>query len=180
MKTILKNVRLAFPTLFKPEQIMGEGDPKFGATLLIDKNDPQIKTIREGFATLAKDKWAAKGESTLSALISGGKVCLRDGDSKADYAGFSGCMFISANSKTRPLVVGLDKAPLVEADGKPYAGCYVNAVIDLWAQDNGFGKRINASLLSVQFFREGEAFSGGATADVDDFEDLSVDTDGLC
>lgn len=33
-----------------------------------------------------------------------------------------------------------------EADGLVYSGCYVNARIELWAQDNANGKRVNAKL----------------------------------
>jgi len=66
-----------------------------------------------------------------------------------------------------------DKSPVVEADGVIYSGCYVNAIIDLWAQDNQFGKRINATLLGVQFAYDGDAFaSGGSGVSVDDFDDL--------
>ncbi|MDC5277565.1 DUF2815 family protein, partial [Acinetobacter baumannii] len=66
------------------------------------------------------------------------------------------------------------KTPLVQADGRPYAGCYVNAAIELWCQDNNYGKRINASLRGVQFLKDGEAFAGGGVASEDDFEDLSA------
>ncbi|MWN55950.1 ssDNA-binding protein, partial [Escherichia coli] len=57
------------------------------------------------------------------------------------------------------------------------AGCYVNAVIDIWAQDNNFGKRINASLGGVQFLRDGDAFAGGGVASADDFDDISEGAD---
>jgi hypothetical protein len=56
------------------------------------------------------------------------------------------------------------------SSGKPYSGCYVNAVIELWAQDNKFGKRINASLMGVQFLRDGQRLSGGGVASADDFQ----------
>jgi len=46
----------------------------------------------------------------------------------------------------------------MEENGKPYAGCYVNMSIRLWAQDNQFGKRVNAQLRAVQFVKDGEAF----------------------
>ena len=59
-------------------------------------------------------------------------------------------------------------------DGRPYAGCIVNGQVDVWAQDNPeFGRRINAELTGVQFVRDGEAFSGGAPAKPDDFDDVA-------
>ncbi len=61
------------------------------------------------------------------------------------------------------------------ADGKPYSGCYVNGIVDIWAQDNGFGRRLNATLKGVQFVKDGDAFSGGTAVSADAFDDLGVD-----
>jgi hypothetical protein len=41
--------------------------------------------------------------------------------------------------------------------------------------DNNYGKRINATLLGVQFYRDGDSFVGGGVASVDDFDVVSVD-----
>ena len=50
-------------------------------------------------------------------------------------------------------------------------------MIDIWAQDNNFGKRVNASLGGVQFLRDGDAFAGGGVAAPDDFDDISEGAD---
>jgi hypothetical protein len=42
-------------------------------------------------------------------------------------------------------------------------------VISLWAQDNSWGKRINATLLGAQFHSDGEAF-GDAGIDAGAFD----------
>jgi hypothetical protein len=52
----------------------------------------------------------------------------------------------------------------------PFAGSYVVGLITLWAQDNQFGKRINANLLGVQYVREGTPFGPGAVDVETDFE----------
>ena len=52
---------------------------------------------------------------------------------------------------------------------------YVNGSIELWCQDNAYGKRINATLRGVQFLKDGEAFAGGGSASADEFDDLGVD-----
>jgi len=57
----------------------------------------------------------------------------------------------------------------MEDDGTIYAGCYVNAIISLWAQDNTYGKRINAQLEGVQFCNNGEPLGAGGI-DVDEFD----------
>ena len=62
---------------------------------------------------------------------------------------------------------------LREEDGRPYGGCYVRAVLDLWAQDNKWGKRINCTLKGVQFIKDGDAFSASTPAQDEDFADIS-------
>ncbi len=49
---------------------------------------------------------------------------------------FEGNLYVNANNKVRPLIIDRDKTPLDSTDGKPYGGCYVNASIELWAQDH--------------------------------------------
>lgn len=177
MKLKLNHVRLAFPALFEAKTVNGEGEPAFSAVYLIDPADPQVKTIEAAMLAVAKEKWGAKGEAQFKALRAAGKTCLNDGDLKGDYAGFAGQLYLSARSKTRPLVLDADKTPLLPADGKPYAGCYVNATLDIWAMDNNYGKRICASLGGVQFYRDGDAFAGGSGGSADDFDDVSEGAD---
>ena len=173
MQILLKNVRLAFPELFEASTVNGEGDPAFSACFLLAKNDSQIKDIKAAIGEVAKSKWGAKAEATLKTIVAGDKTALHDGDLKAEYEGFEGMYYVSSRNKSRPTVVDRDRTPLIQADGRPYAGCYVNAIVELWAQDNNFGKRVNASLKGVQFVRDGDRFAGGGVASEDEFDDLT-------
>lgn len=177
MKVKLNNVRLAFPALFEAKLINGEGEPRFSAAFIFPPDHPCIKEIEAAITQVAKEKWGAKANSILKTLCTGQKVCLHEGDEKAEYEGYPGNKFVSASNRARPLVIDRDRSPLTIADGKPYAGCYVNATIDIWAMDNDFGKRINASLGGVQFLRDGDAFAGGGIASADDFDDVSEGID---
>lgn len=167
---MLKNVRIAFPAIFTATQVNGEGKPAFSASFLMPPEHPDVETVRTGITNVAIAKWGDEATDILRALIAGDKVCLHDGDLKAQYDGFLGNLFISARSPARPTVIAQDRSVLVEADGKPYSGCYVNAQIALWAQANNYGKRVNAQLRGVQFLRDGEAFGGGAVAQADEFD----------
>lgn len=173
MKIKLTNVRLSFPDLFEAKTVNGEGKPAFSASFLIDPADPQVKSINTAIDTVAKEKWGAKAEQVLKQMRATDKVCLHDGNLKA-YDGYQDMLYISSRNATRPLVIDADKSPLTEQDGKPYSGCYVNASIELWAQDNNYGKRVNASLSGVQFFKDGDAFAGGRAADVNEFDDVTA------
>lgn len=180
MKLKLKNVRLAFPSLFEAKTVNGEGTPAYSATFILSPDHPQIKEIRAGIEQVAKAKWGAKSAEVLKLMEKQDKTALHDGDLKSNYQGFAGNFFISARSQTRPTVVNADKTPLQPGDGKPYAGCYVTAIVELWAQDNQYGKRVNASLSGVQFAKDGESFGGGSPpADIDEFDDIAVEDDDL-
>ncbi len=186
-KIIVSEARLAFPDLFTAKGFVDPktgkaGDPTFGATLLIDRSDASFRKVIEAEEDrVAQEKWGAKAKAVLAEIRANNRGAIKPGELKASYDGYEGCDFISCNNnKTRPTVVDRNGSPLVEADGKPYAGCYVLGHITLWAQDNAWGKRINANITGVQFLRDGDAFGGGATpSNPDDFADLSADEDSL-
>lgn len=175
MKILLKDVRLAFPALFEAKTVNGEGEPAFSASFILASNHPQIAEIKQAMEKMGQEKWGTKWPQVKKEIETKDRTALHDGDTKSDYEGYAGNYFISARNKTRVTVVDKDRTPLVQADGKPYAGCYVNASIELWAQDNNYGKRINASLRGVQFLKDGDAFVGGGVASADEFDELSVD-----
>lgn len=177
MKIKLQNVRLAFPQLFEAKTVNGEGEPAFSASFLFAPNHPAVKQIEAAIEKVGTAKWGAKWPQVKKEITAKDRTALHDGDTKAEYSGFPGNMYVSARNKVRPTVIDQDRSPLVAADGRPYGGCYVNAIVELWAQDNNYGKRINASLSGVQFYKDGDAFAGGGVAAADDFDDLSVDED---
>jgi len=178
-RMMLKNVRLGFPNLFTPTTVGGEGEPRYSAMLILPPDHPQMAEVKAKMLAVAKDKWKDKGQAVYTQLEKTDKLALHDGDTKAQYDGVAGNFFISAAAQqsARPTVIDASKSPLTERDGKPYAGCYVNVSIDLWAQDNKYGKRVNAQLRGVQFVRDGDAFAAGRPADSDEFEEVTEGAD---
>jgi len=169
---MLLDVRLLYgAALFEPQRgPNGEGDLKFSATLGFKPEHPAHAAIKEAFRVVSVEKWKDKAAEIFAGLKAGDKLCLHDGASKPGKEGYAGVMFVSASNKLKPLVIDGNKSPLSATSGKPYSGCYVNARIQLWPQDNKWGKRINASLMGVQFLRDGERLSGGGVASADDFQ----------
>lgn len=169
MKIMLEKVRLSYPNLFKPRAADAKAQPKFSASFLLDKKDDakQITELRTAVKKVAGDQWDAK-------LPKGVRFCVRDGAEKAETPGYGAeVIFISASNEHRVPVVDRARVPLAVEDGKPYAGCYVNATVRLWAQDNQYGKRINAQLLGVQFVDDGEAFGEKPFNADEEFPDLT-------
>lgn len=172
MRVNLNDVRLLYgASLFEPRRgPNGEGDLKYSATFGFSPTHPAAALIRAAFQKLSEEKWGAKAAEVFLTLKAGNKLCLHDGDAKADKEGYKGNLYVSASNKIAPLVIDGNKSPLKVTSGKPYSGAFVNAVIELWAQDNQFGKRINASLAGVQFLRDGGRLAGSGVASADDFE----------
>jgi len=171
-KIHLKNVRLSFPDIFVAKPFSEGDEPKFKAAFLLGPKHPQLKEVNAAITKLAKDKWGAKADGILKSIRTNpNKFCWQDGNNK-DYDGYADHWVLSASNKARPTVIDRDRSPLTAADGRPYAGCYVNAIVELFTYDNT-GKGIAASLSGVQFLKDGEPFSGGRAAAAEDFDDLS-------
>lgn len=168
---MLKNVRLSFPSLWQTEKFGDEDTGKYACTFILDK-EVHAKEIA-GIKKLIDD--GLKTELKVKSLPSD-KICLKDGDDSG-RSEYEGAYVLKASTKKRPTVIDRDKTPLLEEDGKPYSGCYVNGIINLWAQNNSYGKRINAGLLGVQFYKDGEAFSSGPIDVSDEFDDLEDEDD---
>jgi len=174
MQLILQNVRLSYPHIFKAKAMAG-ADPesaKFSAAFILDKKTQgdQIKKVQAAIETIIKEE---------KLKVEPDKRCLKDGATKPDSYG-DDVFFLNASNAVRPQVVDRKKNPVAEADNVIYGGCYVTAVVNLWPQNNQFGKRINASLEVVQFIRDGEPF-GRKPVNVDEtLPDLDeVEADGL-
>lgn len=165
----ITNVRLSFPKLFKAESI-GGGAPRYSCSLLIDKGDPQLKKINSLLKGIVDEKFGGK--------LASDKLPIRDGADR-DYDGYENAYYLScarSEASGRPTIVDRDKSPLTAEDGKPYGGCYVNAVVRFYSQNgkgdkpNDYGKRINCSLEIVQFYKDGEPF-GAPKASLDALPD---------
>ncbi|MBT8152731.1 DUF2815 family protein [Epibacterium ulvae] len=152
---MIKDARVSFPHLFTPPTINGE-EGKCGATLMLDPETHKkvVAQIEDRISELSQFKF--KGRKLPSE-----KLCMRAGEDKGRPE-YDGTLVLSANCKDRPVVLRGDGRTRVheERDSQIYAGCYVNAKVRLWAQDNQYGKRINAELVAIQFMRDGDPLDG--------------------
>lgn len=149
----LKAVRLSYPNIWESKAVKQGDEPRYSASFLIDKETQgdQIKKLREAVAKIAHEKWGEKIPKTV-------KYCVHDGTEKEADGYDENIIFISSSSKKRPQVYDQHMGVMTKDDPIPYAGCYVNAVVRLWTQDNNFGKRVNAELQGIQFHEDGAAF----------------------
>lgn len=177
---MLRNVRLSFPDLFHAKEFKpGDGKPRWSATFLIEPGSDNDKLVRKAIAEAATEAWGAQATKVLKSIENqGNKYCYLDGDTK-EYDGYAGMMFLathrSATKMARPAIIDADKSPLTAEDGRPYAGCYVNAKVSIYGQ-KGENQGMRASFSAVQFYRDGDAFSAGAPT-TDDFDDVTSGSD---
>lgn len=178
-KITLNKVRMAFPAIWEPESING-GAPKYGARLIIVPGSENAKKLDAAIAEAAKLKFKAKADAVMKSIGSDKmKMCYLKSDYANDegdvYDGFEGMYHLSAKADAQPTIIDRDRSRLTQQDGRPYSGCYINAIVEIYGQDNTHGKGMRCGLKGIQFHSDGDAFQGGAPASADDFEDL---TDG--
>lgn len=155
MEITLKNVRISYPHLFEPFAYQGQGKAKYSAKFLIPKSETAlVKQVADAMKELASNTFKDKR------LPPSDKLCMKDGDTtgRDEDAGY---WVLSASDDRRPVVVNRDKSPLVAEDDVIYPGCWVVGRVRLWAQDNQYGKRINANLMGVMFVKDGDRLGGG-------------------
>lgn len=173
----LRMVRLSYPNLFKAKGFgrKNEGTPKFSATAIIDPETrsgrDNIKRLEDAIAAAKEDKWGNKIPK-----IKDDRICLREGDRDDDAS--RDMMIVAASNEARPTVLDQDGNEITAADDVVYAGCYGDMIVHIWAQDNDYGQRVNASLEGFRFREDGEPLSSRRRVTAEDFDDDDEDDRG--
>lgn len=179
MEIKLKNVRLSFNDLFTAKAFEAGQSASYSAKVLVEKGSENDKIIRAAILTEANAKFGKKAEMKIEQYKDNNmKCCYVDGD-KDNQDEHNGFMILTAKrgeNKGRPTIIDGKKNPLTAADGKPYSGCYVNLIADIYVQNKDY-EGIRCSLGGVQFAKDGDAFSGGSTPKADDFDEVEDGAD---
>jgi hypothetical protein len=173
----LSNVRLSFPHLVEAHSATENGVKKYSADFIMSPDHPGFAQFMAHYTKLATDKWAEHAQNVMG-LINGDRKlrCYGGGNEKIDkktfqpYSGYAGMVYIGANRDVMPQMVQDDGKPVDPANmmanqviaRKLYGGCFVNAAIKPWIQDNKHGRGIRCELVAIQFYADGEAFGEGA------------------
>jgi hypothetical protein len=191
----LADCRLSFFKGFKATASVSGGRETYKSSFLFDPSTKagkaNIKALEAAVEAVGRDKWKDKWPA-IKKGIKEDRMCFRDGDtfvgseSGEIYDGYEGMMALTGANQNRFTIVDRDRTPLTEEDGKPYSGCYVNAVVRLYAvadKEKG-GNGVFCTIEAVQYFRKGAAFGATAMSAEEAFDDLSdmeeeEDDDGL-
>lgn len=167
----LMNCRLSFFHGWEKHQFDDKSEAQFSYTLLIPKGSEAHVALVGAVKKVIARGWPNGKPPGL-------EHCVRDGSEKSHLAGYDdSIVFVTCNSTDRFSIVDRHRRILAPNSDIPYNGCWVNAHVQLWKQDNKWGRRVNAQPLGLQFVRDGEAFGGGGRAtSPDQFPDLSGDS----
>ncbi len=202
MKVIIKNARLSFHDLFTARGFQG-GDPKFSATLICG-DDTTVKFSQNGETSIEPhgvlmeltnsvlvDKFGKgkhKADNWFYNKADGSTTRAKFSDKEDEYRnGVDADTFYVTAAKRQDkarngqmVVLDQRREAIDENSGLIYSGCYVNAILDVFAYEGGSGKGVTASLEAVQLLKDGPSLAGGKAADpVSDFDDEEIDADDL-
>ena len=189
----LKNVRIAFiDDLFEPGQYEGKGDFRHTATFIVQPGDENDKAIQAAIQQEAVGAWNKKADVMLEDMRGNkNKFCyIKNKKDKTGevYAGFEDRYALSSIRKAKegaPLFLHKFKDPqtgkaqrLTGKEGVIYAGCNVNAMVEIWAQATPAAHMgMRCGLLTVQFNSDNDSFGGASKPTDEDFDGIDAPTD---
>ena len=175
----LSNVRLSFPQLVEPRSSVENGAKKFSADFLMPLAHPGVQQFGAEYTKAATEKWKEHAQAVMAIIQADRKLrCFGQGNEKINgktfkpYDGYADQFYISANKDQMPQMIQADGSAVDPTNTlayqalarKMYGGCYVNAAIRPWLQENKHGRVVRCELIAVQFATDGEAF-GEAVSD---------------
>ncbi len=175
----LSNVRLSFPQLVEP-RASGD-DPnakkKYSADFIMAADHPGFNQWMKQYSMLAAGKWNEHAQNVMNLIQTDRKLrSYGNGNEKIDkktfkpYSGYENMVYISANNENPPQMIQADGNPVDSANTmayqaiarKLYGGCYVNAAVRPWLQDNKHGRGVRCELIALQFYEAGNPFGEGS------------------
>jgi len=170
MLVLLPRVRFSYLNVFKPKKVKGSDKLSFSTALIFPPKSEEHEMLKKIELEVATAAWGEKAAGVLKQLYSANRGVIKDGANRLDDEGnpadgYDGMLFVNASCpSTEPPAVGnrFRQEITPETMGRftgqfrpPRSGDYGAASIDVWAQDNDFGRRINAKLLAVVLREEG-------------------------
>ena len=165
-KVLTGEVRLSYANLTAPRAIQPGQEEKYSVTLLIPKTDAATKadidaSIRAAYEDGVSKKWGGARPQP--------KIIIHDGDGlRPSGLPFGdeckGHWVLTASTKNKPQVVGIDNINCELAPSDIYSGMYGRVTINFFPYDTAGSKGVGCGLGNVLKTRDGEPLSGGASA----------------
>lgn len=172
-KVLTGVVRLSYANLITPRAAQQGGEPKYSVTLLIPKTDNATKldieaSMRAAYEDGVNKKWGG-AHPQMKNLLWDGDGLRQSGLPFGDEC--KGHWVITASSKQKPQVVGIDNVNCELAPNDIYSGMYARVTLNFFPYDTAGSKGVGCGLGNVMKTGDGEPLSGGASA-ASDFADV--------
>ena len=169
-KVLTGEVRLSYCNLTTPRASQQGGEPKYSVTMLIPKSDSATKADIDASIQAAVNEAVNKSWGGVRPPMI--KDILHDGDgvrpSGLPYGPeCKGHWVLTASTKNKPQVVGIDNIRTELAPTDIYSGMYARVTVNFYGYSNSGNKGIACGLGNVLKTRDGEPLSGGASAEAD-------------
>ena len=167
MKVLTGEVRLSYANLTTPRAAQQGGEPKYSVTLLIPKSDAATKAdIDAAIQAAANDALAKVWNGARPPML---KVPIYDGDGvRPSGVPFGdeckGHWVMTASTKNKPQVVGIDNINCALSPADIYRGMYGRVTVRFFGYSNSGTKGIGCGLGNVLKTRDGEPLAGQASA----------------
>lgn len=170
MKVLTGEVRLSYAHLTTPRAAQQGQEPKYSVTLLIPKADAATKadvdaSIQAAAQEALSKVWNGARPPQLRVPIYDGDGVRPSGVPFGDEC--KGHWVMTASSKNKPQVVGIDNINCELSPSDIYSGMYARVTIRFFGYSNSGNKGIGCGLGNVLKTRDGEPLSGSAPAATD-------------
>lgn len=166
-KVLTNEVRLSYCNLIQPRAPRdGKGDPKYSVTLLIPKTDvatkANIDAAIEAAAQASVNKLWGGVRPRFDSIVWDGDGVRKNGMPFGDEC--KGCWVLTASTKQKPQVVGMDNINVELAPQDIYSGMYGRVTLRFFGFALTSNRGVGCGLGNVLKTRDGEPLSGVASA----------------
>lgn len=167
MKVLTGEVRLSYVNVITPRASQQGGEPKYSVTLLIPKSDYATKADIDSAIQAAMQE--AIGKVWGGVRPPQPRIPIWDGDGvRQSGVPFGeeckGHWVITASTKMKPQVVGMDNINVELAPSDIYSGMYGRVTIRFFGYSNSGNKGVGCGLGNIMKTRDGEPLAGTASA----------------
>ena len=168
MKVLTGECRLSYCNLTTPRAAQQGGEPKYSVTLLIPKTDVATKADIDAAIQAAANEalakvWNGARPPQLRVPIYDGDGVRPSGVPFGDEC--KGHWVMTASTKNKPQVVGIDNINCELAPSDIYSGMYARVTIRFFGYSNSGNKGIGCGLNAVQKIEDGEPLTARVSAE---------------
>ena len=167
VKVLTGEVRLSYVAVTAPRASQQGGEPKYSVTLLIPKTDTTTKadidaSIQAAAQEAASKVWGGVRPPNLRVPIYDGDGARPSGEPFGPEC--KGHWVMTAATKMKPQVVGIDNINVELAPSDVYSGMYARVTIRFFGYSNSGNKGVGCGLGNIMKTRDGTALAGSSSA----------------